>query len=416
MLLVNMEKRNKRKRVNVRRPEIMEKVNAEVKSNFHSSLVSFLKENNQSFQLGNITLFLAKKFGFCYGVERAIDTAYAARKAFPDKRIFIIGELIHNEEVNKEILQQNIIQLPWKDLEIKDLNLKEEDIVILPAFGTRTEFIKDMEEIGCQIVDATCGDVIKVWKRIEQYGKEEITSIIHGKIAHEETLATISHTKKGSHYLVIFNLEEAQIVSDFITEKKGEDTLLKALGNKCSQGFNPRKHLQKIGIANQTTMLKSETEEIQNLLKEAIKIRDKHTENFYAFNTICGATQVRQDALFNLTKNPPDLLIVVGSYNSSNTSHLAEIGEKKTNTFFIRNESCLKNLEEISHFDLITKTEKLTKQNKFLEKAKPIRIGITSGASCPNNLIEKVIFRLFELRGFSNNEVLEKYHSLRKQV
>ena len=407
MLLEVMEETKKRKkRFNVRKREIMEGVNHQIQTDFHSSFVEKMKENNNYLECGNLKIFLAQEFGFCYGVERAIDIAYATRKAFPNRRVFIIGELIHNKQVNQQIADQNIIQLPWKELEAEKLGLNEEDVVIMPAFGTRKDFIQNLEEVRCQIIDATCGDVIKVWKRVEQYSNSNITSIIHGKADHEEVLATISNVREGSHYLIVLNPKETEILAEIITEKRSAEEFEENFSGRYSKGFNVKEHLAEVGIANQTTMLKEETQKIQKIVRDAIGERDQSTEKFHSFDTICGATQTRQDALFKLLEKPLDLLIVIGSYNSSNTSHLAEIGEKEIPTFFVQSEECLLNLEEILHFDLKEKKEVKSKELLLLKKDSPVQVGITSGASCPNILVEKVIRRILDFYKISPEEKL----------
>ncbi|MES2997554.1 MAG: 4-hydroxy-3-methylbut-2-enyl diphosphate reductase [Verrucomicrobiota bacterium] len=395
-------KETKRSRVNVRRPDVMELVSAEVAKHFHSSIVEKIRDNHGRISVGNTTILLAEQFGFCYGVERAIDLAYASRKVFPDNRIFLIGEIIHNPDVNAQLREMNIVSLPWKDLDASYDELDAEDVVIVPAFGAPTPFMKKIEERGCYVVDTTCGDVMKVWKRVRGYAKDGVTSIIHGKASHEETRATASRARgedgKG-HYIIILTLADTEFLCSYIRGDISSAQLLERFRDNVSPGFDPVIHLQSVGVANQTTMLKSETEEIQRRVRDAIVSRDGTPENFQVFDTICGATQERQDALFEMLKNPPDVMFVVGGYNSSNTTHLVEIAEKELPTFFIRGASCLKSFEEIIHYDLHQGAETTGSYAGLFANDKPLVIGITSGASCPNNLIEETIFRLFELRG-----------------
>ncbi|MCB1237431.1 MAG: 4-hydroxy-3-methylbut-2-enyl diphosphate reductase, partial [Verrucomicrobiae bacterium] len=253
-----------------------------------------------------------------------------------------------------------------------------------------------------------CGDVMKVWRRVRSYAGDGVTSIIHGKAKHEETRATASRAagKSGAgHYLIILTLEDTEIVCDFIRNGGDPDAFLERFGGAYSEGFDPARHLRRVGVANQTTMLKSETEEIQNRIRRAIADRDGGDEtNFQVFDTICGATQERQDALFDLLGEPMDMLLVVGGYNSSNTSHLVEIGEKALPTFFIRGASCLKSLEEVLHFDL-HRAEEVTSYPKALLGDGPVTVGITAGASCPSNLIENTVLKIFALRGVSAERV-----------
>ncbi len=402
----------KRKRVNVRRPDVMKLVQAEVEQHYRSRIVEKLRAHGGELTIGNTTVRLAKEFGFCYGVERAIDLAYATRKVFPDQRIFLIGEIIHNPDVNAQLRQMGIVSLPWKKMSKEYDDVTAEDVVIVPAFGAPTSFMDRLAEIGCHVIDTTCGDVMKVWRRVREYAKNEVTSIIHGKVNHEETLATASRalgTEGNGHYLIMLTLDDAKVVCDYILGKGKRDAFMKKFANACSEGFDPDKHLQRIGVANQTTMLKSETENLQELIRQALIERDGDDSNYYVFDTICGATQERQNALFDMldSKNqkPMDILLVVGGYNSSNTTHLAEIGQENLPTFFIRNAQCLESLESIMHYDLEHKDEIQSEYPGILLKDKPAVIGVTAGASCPNNLIESTIIRAMELRGISKDEL-----------
>jgi 4-hydroxy-3-methylbut-2-enyl diphosphate reductase len=391
-----------RPRVNVRRPDVMELVAAEVAVHYKSSLVEKIKDSGGRITRGNTTLLLAQDFGFCYGVERAIDLAYASRKVFPGNRIFLIGEIIHNPEVNRQLREMDIVSLPWKEIDAAYDDLQPEDVVIVPAFGAPTHFMEKIEERGCYTVDTTCGDVMKVWRRVRGYAKDGVTSIIHGKADHEETRATASRALgedgKG-HYLVILTLADTDFVCDYIRQGGDKAAFLKRFAGCHEIGFDPDVHLRKIGVANQTTMLKGETLEIQNRLAKAITDRDGSSENFHAFDTICGATQERQDALFEMLKTKMDLLLVVGGYNSSNTAHLVEIGEKELPTFFIRDAGQIKSLEEIVHYDLHTKEERTANYADVFSGKEHVTVGLTAGASCPNNLIEATVRKVFELRG-----------------
>ena len=398
----------KRPRVNVRRPDVMTQVNAEVERHYRSSIVEKIRAAGGEITLGATTIRLAQQFGFCYGVERAIDLAYAARRVFPDNRIFLIGEIIHNGEVNRQLVDMGIVSLPWKELSADYDQLGPEDVVIVPAFGAPTTFMEKIEQLGCYVVDTTCGDVMKVWKRVRGYAKDGITSIIHGKAGHEETQATASRAlgEDGQgHYLIVLTLEETDAVCCYIRDGGDRQSFLDRFATKASKGFDPDVHLRKVGVANQTTMLKSETEEIQRRVRESVVARDGSAENFLVFDTICGATQERQDALFEMLRRPMDLLFVVGGYNSSNTTHLVEIGEQSLPTFFIRNAQCLESLQEIVHYDLHRHSEIASAYPATLLGEAPVVIGITAGASCPNNLIEDTIFRIFEMRGVDRSEL-----------
>jgi 4-hydroxy-3-methylbut-2-enyl diphosphate reductase len=267
-----------------------------------------------------------------------------------------------------------------------------------------------VEERGCYVVDTTCGDVMKVWRRVRGYAKDGITSIIHGKSNHEETRATASRAlgeAGDGNYLIVLTLSDVDYVCDYLVKGGDKAAFLERFKGEFSSGFDPGIHLQKIGIANQTTMLKSETEEIQKRLRTAIIARDGSDEAFQMFDTICGATQERQDALFEMLRKPMDLLLVVGGYNSSNTAHLVEIAEPELPTFFIRGASCIKSLEEIVHYDLHHKEEKTSDYSRLFSDDRPVTLGITAGASCPNNLIEETLVKVFALRGIRREDLEE---------
>jgi 4-hydroxy-3-methylbut-2-enyl diphosphate reductase len=387
-------------KINLRRPDIMEAVQAQVLSHYRSELVERIRANGNLLHADGLTVKLAKEFGFCYGVERAIDLAYAARKYFPpEKPIYLLGEIIHNPEVNDQIRNLGIQIISPKPTDEELARLQPGDV------GTR----KILEAKGCQMVDTTCGDVMSVWKRVRQYSKENVTSIIHGKAKHEETKATTSQARAygNGHYLVVFTLGETDYVCNYILHGGNKEEFLEKFKGAFSTGFDPDLDLKAVGVANQTTMLRGETEEVQRRIKNAMIAKygaadlDRH---FRFFDTICGATQDRQDALEKLLREPMDLLLVIGGYNSSNTSHLAEMGEAKLPTFFIKNAAKMVSDKLIVHYDQHQGTEVETRDWFHAGK---VTVGITAGASCPNNLIEDTIRRLFELRGISVREILE---------
>jgi 4-hydroxy-3-methylbut-2-enyl diphosphate reductase len=398
------------KKINLRRPDVMAAVQAQVLSHYRSDLVDRIRDKGHVLSAdGLLTVKLAKKYGFCYGVERAIDLAYAARNVFPAPQpIYLLGEIIHNPEVNDQIRNMGIQIISAKPTEQELDTLQEEDVVIIPAFGTEVGTRNRLIAKGCQLVDTTCGDVMSVWKRVRQYSKERVTSIIHGKAKHEETKATTSQAgaEGPGHYLVVYNLSETDYVCQYIRHGGDKAEFLQKFKGACSADFDPDIHLQAVGVANQTTMLRGETEEVQRRIKNAMIERfgaselDKH---FRFFDTICGATQERQDALEKLLCEPMDLLLVVGGYNSSNTSHLAEMGEAKLPTFFVKNAAMMVSDKLIRHYNL--QLQKEVDTLNWLPQGK-ITVGITAGASCPNNLIEDAIRRLFELRGVSVQELL----------
>jgi 4-hydroxy-3-methylbut-2-en-1-yl diphosphate reductase len=396
------------RKVNLRRPDVMEAVQAQVLSHYRSELVDRIRAKGDVLSVdGLLTVKLAKEFGFCYGVERAIDLAYAARKVFPDQPLYILGEIIHNPEVNDQLRAMDIKFLSGKEKDADIDELRQGDVVLIPAFGTEVGTRAKLEAKGCVFVDTTCGDVMSVWKRVRQYSSDKVTSIIHGKAWHEETKATSSQaTATGGHYLVVFTLAETDYVCEYIVNGGNKQEFLEKFKGAYSAGFDPDVDLQAIGVANQTTMLRGETEEVQHRIRAAIEKKyglAESPKHFRFFDTICGATQDRQDALEKLLAEPLDLLLVIGGYNSSNTSHLAEMGESRLPTFFIKNAAKMVSDQVIVHYDQHLHKEVETRAWLPLGK---ITVGVTAGASCPNNLIEDVIRRLFELRGLSVQELI----------
>jgi 4-hydroxy-3-methylbut-2-enyl diphosphate reductase len=404
-----MEPEQPPKKINLRRPDIMAAVQAQVLSHYRSDLIERIRANGHILSAGGMTIKLAKEFGFCYGVERAIDLAYAARKAYPDRRIFLLGEIIHNPEVNDQIRRMGIETIGGRPTDQEIERLTPEDLVIIPAFGTEVSTRKKLESKGCLFVDTTCGDVMSVWKRVRQYSRESVTSIIHGKAWHEETMATSSQARASGrgHYLVVFTLAETDYVCNYIIKGGDKAEFLAKFKGAYSEGFDPDLHLEALGVANQTTMLRGETEDVQRRLRAAMIQKYGEAEldrHFRFFDTICGATQDRQDALQKLLRTPLDLLLVIGGYNSSNTSHLAEMGEAQLPTYFIKNAAKMESDTLICHYNQHQHEEVVT--HGWLPPG-DLTIGITAGASCPNNLIEDAIRRLFELRGISVQQVLE---------
>ena len=388
----------------------MEKVKAEVVTHYRSVLVEHIRANSSKFAYGNTSVRLAKEFGFCYGVERAIDLAYATRRHFPSEQpVYILGEIIHNPHVNEQIRDMGLTFLSGSHQAASIDDLRQGDPVVVPAFGTEVEITDQLNERGCTVIDATCGDVMSVWKRVRQNAREQVTSIIHGKAWHEETKATSSQAKayEKGHYLVVFDLDETDTVCRYITQGGDPKAFLKQFEGAMSDGFDPDKHLDAIGLANQTTMLRDETEEVQRRLRAAMIEKhgeDALDERFRFFETICGATQDRQDALRDLLSRPMDLLLVVGGYNSSNTSHLAEMGEAKLPTYFIKDASEMKSAERLDHY--LQHTHKMALAENWLPSDGKLTVGVTAGASCPNNHIEEVILRVYTLRGTPASEVL----------
>jgi 4-hydroxy-3-methylbut-2-enyl diphosphate reductase len=365
---------------------------------YHSALVNDVKAQGYRYEAGRLTVHLAREFGFCYGVDRAVDYAYQARKRFPERRIHLTGEIIHNPHVNGELRAQGIRFLSDPGASYDALGA--DDVVILPAFGVTVEQLARLEAQACTLVDTTCGSVLNVWKNVRRYADDGFTSIIHGKYRHEETRATASQARRGGkgHYLVVFDSAEAERVCAYIRDGGNAAAFLDAFVHAASPDFDPDLHLQRIGCANQTTMLSSESLAIGNLFRDAM--RDRYGEaalpaRFRAFDTICSATQDRQDAIIELLRERPlDLAVVIGGYNSSNTQNLARICAETVPTYHIAEASSLLSPARIRHRDLSGGAETTT--TGWLP-AGPVSVGLTSGASTPDNVVEQVIRRLADL-------------------
>jgi 4-hydroxy-3-methylbut-2-enyl diphosphate reductase len=358
-------------------------------------------------QFGKIEFLIARHFGFCYGVENAIEIAYKAVHNNPRKRIFLLSQMIHNPGVNEDLQSygvQFIQDTQGKQLIAWDV-LKSDDIVIIPAFGTTIEIEQRLTEIGVDVkaYNTTCPFVEKVWNRSETLGQNNHTIIIHGKYDHEETRATFSHSNLNAPTLVIKNLEEAKKVSDFIQGLMLEAEFLAFFKGKYSEGFNPTIDLQKIGVVNQTTMLASETQEITEFLRQTMitKYGESTIKNHIADtrDTLCYATNDNQSATLGLLEEEADLAIVVGGYNSSNTTHLVELLEEKFKTFFILSEKSISAKNQITSFNIHSKQEE--QLTAFLPEKEKIHIILTSGASCPDAVVDAVIVRILELNGIS---------------
>ena len=366
---------------------------------YHSDLVAAIKESDHRFESGRLTLHLAREFGFCYGVDRAVDYAYQTRKRFPDRTVYLTGEIIHNPHVNDQIRAQGIRFLsdPGESFDA----LTPADVVILPAFGITVDLLQSLVERGCTLVDTTCGSVLNVWKNVKRYSDDGFTSIIHGKYWHEETRATASQAyEAGGHFLVVLDRAEAETACDYIRRGGDPARFLERFGRAVSPGFDPEFHLGRIGCANQTTMLSSESLEIGEMFRRAVADRYGESglnERFRAFDTICSATQDRQDAILRLLdERRLDLMIVLGGYNSSNTCNLARICAGRVPTFHIADPAGLVSTDEIRHKPVDGKQEAVTQG--WLPAGNTV-IGLTSGASTPDNLVEAVIRRL---EGLSN--------------
>jgi 4-hydroxy-3-methylbut-2-enyl diphosphate reductase len=364
---------------------------------YHSALVERIKTEDFTYHAGRLTIHLAREFGFCYGVDRAVDYAYQTRERFPDRRVFLTGEIIHNPHVNAKLRSMDIGFLSDEEVSIESLG--SNDVVILPAFGVTIAMLQRLERRGCTLVDTTCGSVLNVWKNVRRYCEGGYTSIIHGKAWHEETQATASQALEyGGRYLVLLDRREAEIVCDYIRNGGNRDAFLARFGSTASAGFDPDQDLQRVGLANQTTMLMSESLEIAEMLKAAVSDRygsESLIEHFEAFDTICSATQDRQDAVVALLEQKAvDLMIVIGGYNSSNTCNLARICAASKPTFHIADPECLVSPEEIRHRPAGGAGEVTARG--WLPVSGAVAVGLTSGASTPDNLVGLAIAKITE--------------------
>jgi 4-hydroxy-3-methylbut-2-en-1-yl diphosphate reductase len=378
-------------------------IQSELDSDYTGHLVDLLKEREYSLKVGDVTIRLAKEFGFCYGVERAVDYAYQARKKFPDRTIYLAGEIIHNPHVNSKLRAMGITFLMPENGHIDFSGVKAEDVVILPAFGVTIRDFEVLRQIGCVMVDTTCGSVLNVWKRVESYARDGLTSLIHGKHYHEETRATASQAEKyeGGQYFIVRNMEEAQLVCDFIEGRLSASALMERFAHAASPSFDPERDLRRIGVANQTTMLARESLAIGELVGRSMaRARgDEYAkENFRTFDTICSATQERQDAVVELLREPLDVMVVIGGYNSSNTLSLAALCSETVRTFHVEDAEDIDPASgTIRHRPLGSKEE--TASADWMAGTGPVRIGVTAGASTPNNKIGEAVGRIFATRG-----------------
>lgn len=391
---------------------LKKEVKSDIKQDYHSELITFLISHGNEFKITDNHIFLAKDFGFCYGVDRAVEYAYQTRLKFPDRKIYLVGEIIHNPFVNNQITQMGIEILDGLQRKSADYSfLNADDVVLIPAFGVQDNTLVKLKEQNCILVDTTCGSVLSVWKRVEQYARDGFTAIVHGKYDHEETLATCSQVTKypGGKFVVVYDKSEAQLICDFVEDKCNAEILMEKLAKTSSPDFDPEKDLQKVGCANQTTMLSSESLEIANDVEQSFVKRyglEEAKERFRSFDTICSATQDRQDAIIELLKTKSlDLMLIIGGYNSSNTGHLVEIASQYIPSFHIEGSISLLSATEIEH-KLPFKKDIVIETN-WLKKG-PLRIGFTAGASTPNSRIGEVLYRFLSFR----NVLAESINSL----
>ena len=376
--------------------------------NYDSGVVDRLRELDNRARAGDLTLKLAREFGFCYGVERAVEYAYETRQKFPDRRVFLSGEIIHNPDVNGRLERMGISLLAEAaEATTRYAAVTAGDVVILPAFGVPVAEMEHLRGKGCVLVDTTCGSVLNVWKNVHKYAREGFTAVIHGKHYHEETKATASQalTHEGGHYLCVRDREEAAVVAAYIRGLIGAAEITRAFGHAASPGFDPDRDLGRIGYANQTTMLMSESLEIQEMLRAAMLERygaEDAAQRFRAMDTICSATQDRQDAvLAMLAEGGLDLMVVIGGYNSSNTQALARICARTLPTFHIDSPECVA-AEAIRHRPIGSHQPLAT---PAWLPAGPVTVGLTAGASTPNNVVGEVVARILAARGLATADL-----------
>jgi 4-hydroxy-3-methylbut-2-enyl diphosphate reductase len=381
---------------------LKEAIQPSLRADYHSRIVDRIKQCGHRLSLADLTFLLAREFGFCYGVDRAVEYAYETRRQFPGRTIYLTGEIIHNPHVNARLKEMGIRFLREADGgEAGFEAVRPDDVVILPAFGVSVQEMSTLRERGCVLVDTTCGSVLNVWKNVDRFSAAGFTALIHGKYAHEETRATASRTTQypGGRYLVVRSREEASIVCDYIRHGGDAVAFASRFSEACSPGFDPDLDLGHIGLANQTTMLSSESLEIQEMIRKALVERYGAADlesRFRAFDTICSATQDRQDAVLDLIASRPDLMVVIGGYNSSNTTNLAAIASKSVPTYHIEDASCIDSAGAIRHRPYGARGESTT---PGWLPAGPVTVGLTAGASTPNNKIGEVVETIAALRG-----------------
>lgn len=380
---------------------------------YQSAVIERLKALGYEAGAGGLHFKLAKEFGFCYGVDRAVDYAYQTRRQFPDRRVFLSGEIIHNPDVNQRLRDMGIEILDDScDAVTRFRDVAAGDVVIMPAFGVSVPELNHLKSKECVLVDTTCGSVLNVWKKVHYYARDGYTVIIHGKHYHEETRATASQamTHAGGQYLCVRDLEETALVGEFLRGNVPAAALKAKFQDAASPDFDPDVHLQRIGLANQTTMLMSETLKVQESLRRAMI--DRHgeaglDERFRAFDTICSATQERQDAVLEMLNGSPlDLMIVIGGYNSSNTQALARMCAPRVTTYYIDSPECI-GAGGIRHRPIGAHDE--TVVPAWLPSG-DVQVGVTAGASTPDSVVGEVIERILALRGRTAGDLTQPAH------
>lgn len=379
-----------------------------IDAEYQSALVERIRARGYRDRFGDVTVRLAQEFGFCYGVDRAVDYAYETVHKFPDRRIFLVGEIIHNPHVNRRMTEMGIRFLyPDEEGRFDFSGITEQDVVILPAFGVTIHDFETIRRIGCIVVDTTCGSVLHVWKRVSDYARDGFTAIIHGKYTHEESRATASQVNQyeGGKYVIVRDMAEAMLLCDYIARRPGapgREELVRHFAKKASPGFDPDRDLAYVGVANQTTMLANESIAIGIKIHQAMADRygvKEAVQHYRSFGTICSATQERQDAVAAMMKEPPDVMLVIGGYNSSNTNHLAHLCRQHTRTFHVEDAGCI-DVERgtIRHKPETDPYAAEVEEATWLPEG-PFELGITAGASTPNNKIGEALLRVLAIRG-----------------
>jgi 4-hydroxy-3-methylbut-2-enyl diphosphate reductase len=379
---------------------------------YHSGIVDEVRSRGYELSVDGLTVRLAKEFGFCYGVDRAVEYAYETRRKFPDRRNFLVGEIIHNPHVNAKLSSMGIVLIERSaEGEFDFSSVTHDDVVILPAFGVTKEDFDRLRALGCVLVDTTCGSVLNVWKRVESYAKGGFTALIHGKYFHEETKATASQVTKhaGGKYLVVRNMAEARMVCDYIEHGTGLAVLRERFAKAASPDFDFERDLVRIGVANQTTMLSGESLAIAAEVRQSIVRHGGEAaaaERFRSFDTICSATQERQDAVVKMLEDGVDICVVIGGYNSSNTQHLAALCAQKVRTYYVEDSACLRPDARTIRHQPVGSHEEVSETDWL--PAGPLVVGVTAGASTPNNKVGEVIERIFATRGIEVGATLVK--------
>jgi len=371
-------------------------------ASYHSDVVNLMRANGDTLVVGDLTFRLAREFGFCYGVDRAVEYAYESRRKFPDRRLFLVGEIIHNPHVNARLQEIGVTILGYDPNGSFDFSaIRADDVVLMPAFGVTVTDFERLRAIGCVVVDTTCGSVLNVWKRVERYARDGFTALVHGKHYHEETKATVSQVTRheGGKYLILLDMAEAEVVCRFIETGDNLDEMERLFRHRVSEGFDFGRDLRHVGVANQTTMLANESLAIAERVGRSLEARygrESRDDHFRSFDTICSATQERQDAVLDLIQEPLDVMLVIGGYNSSNTNNLGKICAKKVRTYHIADAACIETESGAIRHKAVGEQDEVTAPDWLNGVA---RIGITAGASTPNNKIGEAVERILETKG-----------------